>query len=109
MDLRRLGTILAIALAAGCNAPRPPLVVTDADPSVKIPAISVAVHKKDLGAAKQLVADLDNDDSAIRFYAIQGLHRLTGETFDYVYYQDELERAPAVKRWQDWLAAQTKK
>jgi len=94
---------------SGCTAPKPPSVVTDDDPSVKIPAITAAVQKKDLGAAKQLVADLDSDDSAVRFYAIQGLSRLTGQTFEYNYYDDELARQPAVQRWQQWLAAQANK
>ncbi len=94
---------LMIAATAGCTAPKPPSVVTDEDPSVKIPAIATAVQKKDLGAAKQLVIDLDSDDSAVRFYAIQGLSRLTGQTLGYNYYDSELARLPAIKRWQEWL------
>ncbi len=97
---------LLIAATAGCTAPKPPSVVTDDDPSVKIPAIATAVQRKDLGAAKQLVKDLDSDDAAVRFYAIQGLWRLTDQTFGYNYYDDELARLPAIKRWQEWLEKQ---
>jgi hypothetical protein len=92
--------------AAGCTAPRGPLVVTDPDPSVKIPAIKNAVRKRDRAAARQLVADLDSDDPAVRFYAINGLQRMTGERFGYDYYADEEQRQPAVQRWREWLAAQ---
>jgi hypothetical protein len=92
--------------AAGCTAPRGPLVVTDPDPSVKIPAIKKAVRTRDRAAARQLVADLDSDDPAVRFYAINGLERMTGERFGYDYYADESQRQPAVGRWHDWLKAQ---
>jgi hypothetical protein len=94
----------ALCGAAGCAAPRGPLVVTDPDPSVKIPAIKKAAGKRDRSATRQLVADLESDDPAVRFYAINGLQRITGERFGYDYYADEQQRQPAVQRWQDWLA-----
>jgi hypothetical protein len=73
---------------------------------VKIPAIKKAARKRDRAAAKQLVADLESDDPAVRFYAINGLQRITGERFGYDYYADEQKRQPAVRRWNEWLAAQ---
>ena len=91
--------------AAGCTAPRRPLVVTDPDPSVKIPAFKKAVRAKDRAAARQLVADLDNDDPAVRLYSINALRRMTGETFGYHYYENDEQRRPALERWQAWLAA----
>jgi hypothetical protein len=94
--------------ASGCTAPSGPRTVGDPDPGVKIPAIKTAVDRHDLSAARQLVADLQNDDPAVRFYAISGLYRLTGQNFGYVYYDDEATRLPAVRRWQKWLADQEK-
>lgn len=108
MDCRKLVGIVAAALLIGCTAPREPRLVTDHDPSMKIPAIASAVQNKDLRAAKQMVADLDSDDPAVRFYAIQGLQRLTGQTFDYSYYANDAARAPAVERWRVWLASRDK-
>ena len=99
-----LAGLFAAALTIGCTAPRGPLVVTDPDPSVKLPAIKNAARKHDRGAVKQLVADLESDDPAVRFYAIGGLERITGERFGYDYYADEVQRKPAVQRWQQWLA-----
>ncbi|HZN63931.1 MAG TPA: HEAT repeat domain-containing protein [Tepidisphaeraceae bacterium] len=93
----------ATILFAGCTAPRPPLVVTDPDPSVKIPAFKKAVRKKDRGAVRQLVKDLDSDDPAVRFYAIGALERMTGQQLGYRYYDDETGRSPAIARWQNWL------
>ena len=103
------GCVLAAGLAAGCTAPRGPLVVTDPDPAVKIPAIKKAVWKRDRGAIRQLVADLDSDDPAVRFYAINGLQRITGQRFGYDYFGDDDQRKPATLRWREWLAAQERR
>jgi len=97
------GIILGICVMS-CTAPRGPLTVTDSDPSIKIPAIKIAVARKDVSVARQLVKDLESDDSAVRFYAINGLLRLTGENFGYLYYEEPEERKPALQRWQAWLA-----
>jgi hypothetical protein len=88
-----------------CTAPRPPLVVTDPDPSVKIPAYKKAVRKHDKAAIRQLVKDLENDDPAIRLYAIHALQEMTGETFGYRYFETDEQRKPAVRKWQQWLKA----
>ena len=68
-----------------------------------IPAIQDAGQRHDRRAVPALVAQLDNDDPAIRFYAFEALHRITGKTFDYRYYDDVDQRRPAVERWQQWL------
>jgi len=77
--------------------------MSNPDPAAKIPAIEAAVAAKDLSQAPQLVKDLNNDDAAVRFYSINGLDRLTGETFGYHYYDDEMQRAPAIEKWKVWL------
>jgi len=88
-----------------CTAPRPPLVVTDPDPSVKIPAYKKAVRNKDKAAVRQLVKDLESDDPAVRLYAIHALQELTGETFGYRYFDSDERRKPAVRKWQQWVEA----
>jgi hypothetical protein len=100
--------VVAVAAAAvsGCTAPRPPLVVTDPDPSVKIPAIKVAVARGDRSVIPQLVKELESDDAAVRFYAIDALEKFTGERFGFEYYQDDDRRKPALQKWQEWLKAQ---
>ena len=98
--------LLMLTLAAafgGCDAPPIKPVLTDDDPSVKIPAIELAVQQKDLSAIPVLIKSLDSDDPAIRFYADDGLRKLTGQDFGFVYYADEQVRQPAVARWQAWL------
>ena len=98
------GIIVICGCMISCTAPRGPLVVTDPDPSIKIPAIKIAVARRDVSAVRQLVKDLESDDAAVRFYAINGLRRLTGENFGYLYYEEAEERRPALRRWQAWLA-----
>jgi hypothetical protein len=97
--------LAALCGVVGCG-PAPQKALSNPDPSGKIPAMKEAVREHDLRAAPQLVKDLASDDGAVRFYAIEALHRLTGETFGYVYYQSEEQREPALKRWKDWLAHQ---
>lgn len=76
----------------------------DEDVSFKAPAIKDAVEARKTKAVPQLVKDLDDDDAAVRFYAIEGLRRLTGETFGYHYFDDTPSRAAAVSKWNAWLA-----
>jgi hypothetical protein len=97
-----LGALLALSVA-GCVHPQGPKVVSDPDPSVKIPADTAAVEKHDQTVVPQLITDLRSDDPAVRLYAIEALHRLTGQNFGYRYYDCDEERAAAVERWQDWF------
>ena len=99
----RWGWLCVLWSLGSCTAPRPPLVVTDPDPSVKIPAIEKAVRLKDRGALPQLVKDLDSDDPAVRFYANHALEQLTGQNFGYRYFDDESRREPASQKWRQWL------
>ena len=95
--------VAAVCAISGCTAPRRPLVVTDPDPSVKIPAYKKAVRERDRDAAPQLVADLESDDPAVRLFAIEALERVTGETFGYRYFDDDQDRRESVAKWQTWL------
>lgn len=97
--------LMPALLSFGCVAHDAPNIKSD-DPDLKIPAIKIAVQKHDKSAIPQLVHDLNSDDPAIRFYAIDGLHSLTGQTLGYRYFDDEEERKPALQRWNEWLAAQ---
>ena len=92
-----------VACCASCTAPRPPLVVTDDDPGVKIPAISKAVREHDQSVIPQLIRELDNDDAAVRIYAIHALRDLTGERLGYEPYLDEDHRKASIERWKKWL------
>lgn len=105
---RRIVTASAFALmAAGCVHPQGPKVVTDPDPSVKIPATAKAVRNHDLSAVPQLIKDLQSDDPAVRLYAAHGLEQLTGQDLGYRYYAADDDRLAAVARWQQWYDQQS--
>lgn len=104
---RRLYALCAaILLCTSCSEPRGPLSVKSEDPTLKIPAIKQDVRHHSTADAAQLVKDLNNEDPAVRFYSIQGLHRLTGDDFGYQYFADEDHRRPSIQRWKDWLKHQ---
>jgi len=108
MQMTRIGfaaqtLCVLIALAAGCSEPKGPRTAKSPDPTVSIPAIKTDVQNRDQKDVAQMVANLNDDDPAVRFYSVQGLRRLTGDDFGYRYYENEEARAPAVARWKQWL------
>ena len=72
------------------------------DPQASIPAIQNAAHQKDYKAVPELVAQLESDDAAVRFYAIEALQRITGQTLGYHYYDDLDRRKRSILRWRHW-------
>jgi len=82
---------------------QPPAIASD-NPDKLIPAIKAGVVAHDKRIIPYLVQDLQSNDGAIRFYAIDGLRRLTGQDLGYVYYGDADQRKAACERWQRWLA-----
>jgi len=101
------GIVLSACLIAGGCTPREDRSIVAVDPLNSIPAIQQAARDKDRRAVPDLVKQLDNDDPAIRFYAISALKDITGETFDYHYFDDKPRRKPAVEKWQQWAAQNT--
>ena len=99
--------LLCTSALFGCTGYGPgPKSIAHPDPAVKIPAIVQAAENTDHSSADELVKELESGDPAVRLFAIEALERLTGETFDYRYYDDPEQRKPAVLRWQQWIASQ---
>lgn len=73
------------------------------DPDRLIPAIKTGVRTNNPHIIPYLVNDLDSDDSAVRFYAIDGLQRLTGQDLGYVFFDNADDRKASVERWKQWL------
>jgi len=94
--------ILAGMLISGCYTPEPKSLSSDSPPSA-IPAIKEAAEKNDRAAIPRLIQDLDNNDSAIRFAAINALRKMTGQDFGYRYYDDEFTRRTAIESWRQWM------
>jgi len=99
--------VVATLLLTGCGflSLGQPNLASD-DPAQKIPAIKSAARHHDSSAIPLLIKALSSQDSAIRFYAIYALHKITGHEFGYVYYASESRRNFAIARWKKWLAAQ---
>jgi hypothetical protein len=97
-----ISLVVSGLLMAGCAAPPIKPVLSDPDPSVKIPAIALAVKQHDLSAVPTLIKNLDDDDPAIRFYSSDALQKLTGQDFGYLYYEDREQRAAAIAKWGAW-------
>jgi|SRR5579872_2966039 len=96
--------ILAVTLVGGCYSPDPKSIHSSSAASA-IPAIKTAAATNDRKAIPRLVEALDDHDPAIRFAAIAALKKMTGQDFDYRYYDGEWDRRLAVQRWRDWLKA----
>jgi hypothetical protein len=99
--MRWTAIFILCLLPLGCTTT--PADLRQSDASVQIPKIEKSVHRNDKASEQQMVHDLCSDDPAIRFYAIQGLYRLTGTTLGYKYYDDEHNREQAILKWEEWL------
>jgi HEAT repeat protein len=100
-------TVILLTEVGGCVHPRAPIRFDSPDVNARIAAIRHAVRTKDQSAAPHLVVALDDDDPAVRFYAIEALRQLTGERKGYNYFEDDPDlRRPAVDRWRAWVEQQ---
>jgi hypothetical protein len=96
-----VGLVLALA---GC-APKTRDSLNSRYPPAVARAIVHVTETRDAESVSQLVNLLENDDRAIRLYAIMALERLTGETHGYRYHDPPSDRAAAVLRWREALQA----
>lgn len=71
----------------------------NSDPLVRIEAIKWAGDHNVREAVPVLVDRLQEDDPAMRFYAIEALKKITGGDQGYDYKADAVERRKAVARW----------
>ena len=92
-----------------CVAPREHRLIESRYASGSIPAIKeLGQSKKPVSheQLKELIDQLESDDSAVRIFAAEALEKLTGSTRDYDYYDDDTDRQKAVDDWRAWLSAQ---
>jgi len=94
--------LVVVAGWSGCGA-RPEVALQSVDPRERARAAVAIAKRGDRSAIPLLVDRLEDVDPAVRFYAIQALHRLTGEDFGYRYYDREESRLAAVRRWREYV------
>ncbi len=96
-----------VLMPAGCgNSFDRKMGLSDLDnpnPTVRIMAIKWAGDNKISQAVPKLVDFLQDEDKSVRFYAIEGLRRITGTDNGYDYKTAPHIRAAAVKRWREYL------
>lgn len=96
----RRGALFVLLLLSflGCSSTLTPD-IHSADPGNRILAIKAAGEARDLTVVPMIVDRLEDEDEAVRFYAILALDKIMGQRFGYDYAQSAAERAPAVERW----------
>jgi len=99
--------LMMVSFLVGCLGGSGPRTISNEDPAIKIPLIRSAVERGDQSVLPQLVSDLDSEDAAVRFYAIDGLRRLTGEDRGYDWRMDKDARRPAVEQWRAIIGRST--
>jgi len=65
-------------------------------------AIRTAGERRDQAAIPLLVDRLEDEDAAVRFYAILALERITGDRLGYRYEESAAAQRPAVERWRNY-------
>jgi hypothetical protein len=102
MTLVRLCAVTAAVLAGGsCAPPATEGGFDSGNPAAKIYAIEQAVRAGDARSPtlKAIVEQLDCDDPAVQFAALNALHRLTGQTHGFRLDDPPPLRRQAVQRW----------
>jgi HEAT repeat protein len=77
--------------------------IQSADAGERILAIQAAGQAKDQSAVPLLVDRLEDEDDAVRFFAILALDRITGQRLGFDYAQPPSRRAAAVERWRRYV------
>ena len=66
-------------------------------------AIREAGEARSTASVPLIVDRLEDEDEAVRMYAILALERITGQRFGYDYGKSAAGRAPAVERWREFV------
>ncbi|MFO0972854.1 MAG: HEAT repeat domain-containing protein [Phycisphaerae bacterium] len=94
---------LLLALAAGCGSQAQRAGIQSLEPGERIRAIRSAGEARDAAAVPLLIDRLDDEDEAVRFFAILALERITGTRMGYDYRMWGAARVAAIERWRDAL------
>jgi len=105
--IAKVATALILTLA-GCGPSRTPYPASlnSNRPEERILAAKHAAEIHDRDVIGILVDRLEDDDEAVRMFAILALEKLTGTRHGYDYAADQTERQRAVQRWRRYVAQQ---
>lgn len=100
-ELLAIGAAAAACLCGACAGPNGDLRVRleAFDPATRVRAILTVAKRGDHSLIPALVDRLDDDDVAVRMYAILALEKLTRTRLGYAYAAPAPDRRQAVDRW----------
>ena len=101
-----LSGVAVVFAVAGCGPPRTPYpeALQSKYPQERVQAIKRVAETRDHARIGIVVDLLEDEDEAVRFYAILALEKLTGTRMGYEYHASEALRGRAVQRWRAYLA-----
>ncbi len=73
------------------------------NPADRILAIRAVAEAGDTGSVPLLVDRLEDEDRAVRLFAILALEKITGHRFGYDYAKPNADRRRAVERWRAYV------
>ena len=90
----------------GCGTPKKayPEALMSENPAERAAAIKHAAEIRDRSVIHILIDRLEDEDEAVRLFAILALEKLTGQRHGYNYHASRVERFRAVRRWRRYLA-----
>jgi len=91
------------APACAPSQPPPRTAIQSANPDERIRGIHEAAERNDRYAVPLLVDRLEDEDEAVRFYAILALEKMTGQRLGYDYARPAVDRVRAVERWREYV------
>lgn len=101
--IRWILAAVALHFALGCAGARPfRAQLSSENATERILAVKAAGDARDVHSVPLLVDRLEDDDSAVRFFAIIALEKITGHRFGYDYSRPSNERAASVVRWREF-------
>jgi hypothetical protein len=106
--LRKVMSVFAVGGLAGWSGcggatSRADVSLESPDPSVRVRSVVRAAESNEASVIPLLVDRLEDEDEAVRFYAILALERLTGTRLGYKYGASEAQRRADVERWRRFL------
>lgn len=90
-------------LLGGCTRPARRADLDALYPVDRARAVVRLADQGDIKSVQRLVELLDDEDAAVRMYAILALERLCGENLGYEYHAPEADRRVAIERWREAL------
>ncbi len=92
-------TCATVFSLGGCVDPVSRAGIQSSDAGTRILAIKAAGDARDRSAVPLLVDRLDDEDDAVRFFAILALERITGTRMGYDFAAPSSQRVAAIDRW----------